>query len=202
MKSETDRLTRRPYRMVARAEAAQATLTRVLDVALDLFTDRPFEDVSIDEVAERAGVTKRTVLRRFGSKEGLFVRAMAHGGEAEMQRRDAVRAGDIAGAVASLVDSYERWGANRLRLLAQEDRIPIVAENVEIGRRYHHQWVERTFAPLLVGLVGPARRSRAAVLVALTDVYTWKLLRRDLGLSRAETERSLTDVISMLKGRS
>jgi hypothetical protein len=37
-------------------------------------------------------------------------------------------------------------------------------------------------------------------LVAITDVYTWKLLRRDLGLSRAETERTLSELIMALEG--
>jgi AcrR family transcriptional regulator len=194
------RVGRRPYRMVARAEAAQATATRVMEVALALFTEKPYEDVSLEAVAERAGVTKRTVLRRFGSKEELFVQAMEHGGREEMRRRDAVPVGDVAAAVASVIESYERWGANRLRLLAQEDRIPIVAENVEIGRRYHYQWVERTFAPLLTGLRAAERRRWVATLIALTDAYTWKLLRRDLGLSRAETERILVELISKLEG--
>ena len=50
-----------------------------------------------------------------------------------MRTRDAVPVGDVAGAVTNLVDHYERWGENRLRLLAQEDRIPVVAENVGVG---------------------------------------------------------------------
>jgi hypothetical protein len=29
---------------------------------------------------------------------------------------------------------------------------------------------------------------------AATDVYTWKLLRRDLNLNRAETERTLIEL--------
>jgi AcrR family transcriptional regulator len=186
--------------MVARAEAARSTETRLLEVALELFTEKPYEDVSLEEVAERAAVTKRTVLRRFGSKEELFVRAMAHGGQEEMRRRDEAAVGDLAAAVANVVASYERWGANRLRLLAQEDRIALVAENVQIGRRYHHEWVKRTFAPLLAGLRGAARKRRLAALTALTDVYTWKLLRRDLGLSQAETERLLAELISTLEG--
>jgi hypothetical protein len=37
-------------------------------------------------------------------------------------------------------------------------------------------------------------------LVAITDVYTWKLLRLDFGLSRAETERTLTELIVALQG--
>jgi AcrR family transcriptional regulator len=202
MKEERIRSARRPYRMLARADAVLATANRVLDVALELFTERPYEDVSVEEIAQRAEVTKRTVLRRFGSKEALFLAAMERGGREEMHARDAAPVGDVAGAVANVVEHYERWGANRLRLLSQEDRIAVVAQDVEIGRRYHWSWVERTFAPLLERLRGSARKRRIAVLVALTDVYTWKLLRRDLGLSQAETARTLVEVIDTLKGES
>jgi hypothetical protein len=71
----------------------------------------------------------------------------------------------------------------------------LVAEHVRGGRTYHRGWVERTFAPQLAGLRGPARKRRIAALVAATDVYTWKLLRLDLGLSQAETERTLVEMI-------
>lgn len=202
MKGEATRSAKRPYRMVARADAALATANRVLDVALELFTARPYEEVSVEEIAQRAEVTKRTVLRHFGSKEALFLAAMEHGGREEMRARDAAPAGDVAGAVANVVEHYERWGANRLRLLSQEDRIAVVAQNVEIGRRYHWSWVERTFAPLIDGLTGAARKRRVAALVALTDVYTWKLLRRDLGLSQSDTERTLVELINKLEGES
>ena len=73
-------------------------------------------------------------------------------------------------------------------------------ESVERGRRGHREWAERTFAPLLDGLGGRARRRRVTGLVAITDVYTWKLLRLDFGLSQAETERTLIDLIVALKG--
>jgi hypothetical protein len=68
--------------------------------------------------------------------------------------------GDVAGAVHNVIDGYERWGANHLRLISQEDRIPVVREMVERGRRGHRQWVQRTFAPLLGGLGNAARRRR------------------------------------------
>lgn len=193
---------RRAYRMTARADAAEATAKRVLDAAVELFTEKPYEEVSLEEVAHRAEVTKRTVLRRFGSKEALFSTAMERAARGAMRRRDEAQVGDVAGAVANVVASYERWGANRLRLLSQEDRIAVVAGNVEEGRRYHWSWVERTFAPLLAGLTGAARKRRVAALVALTDVYTWKLLRLDLGLGPTDTERTLIEVISKLEEES
>ena len=36
---------------------------------------------------------------------------------------------------------------------------------------------------------------------AATDAYTWKLLRRDLHLSRTETEKTMADlVVGVLRG--
>ena len=186
---------KRRYQMTARAEAAQSTADGILDVAIGLFTDKAFDDVTLDEVAERAGVTRRTVLRRFESKERLFVTAMDHAATVMMRQRDEAPVGDVPKAVANVVDHYERWGTNRLRLLGQEDRIELVAEHVRGGRAYHRAWVEHTFAPQLAGLRGAAHSRRVAALVAATDVYTWKLLRLDLGLSRAETERTLVEII-------
>ena len=195
-----DEGSQRPYRMAARAEAAAATAERILDAAVEMFTERPYEDVSLDLIAAEAGVTKRTLLRRFESKEALFGVAMQRAVGEMVAHRDAAPVGDVHGAVANVVGQYERWGTNRLRLLAQEDRIPVVAEWVQGGRAYHWDWVARVFAPQLAGLRGAARKRRVAALVALTDVYTWKLLRRDLGLSRADTERTLIDLIDKLEG--
>src|SRR5919109_711814 len=161
---------RRPYRMAVRAEAAEATLKRVLDVAVRLFTDNPYDDVSLERVAAEAGVAKRTVLRRFGSKEALFGEAMSVAREEMIAHRQEAPVGDVAGVVANVVGQYERWGMNRLRLLEQEDRIPLIAEWVRGGREWHWGWVRRVFAPQLKGLRGAERRRRHAALVALTDV--------------------------------
>ncbi len=46
-----------------------------------------------------------------------------------------------------------------------------------------------------------ARRHAIHALHAATDVYVWKLLRRDLHLTRGETERTMVDlVVGILKG--
>jgi hypothetical protein len=48
-----------------------------------------------------------------------------------------------------------------------------------------------------------ARRRAVHALHAATDVYTWKLFRRDLRLSRAETEKLMADlVVGVLEGGS
>jgi AcrR family transcriptional regulator len=49
---------------------AQRNLTRVLDAAADAFAEHG-PDVSVDEIARRAGVGHATVFRRFPTKEAL-----------------------------------------------------------------------------------------------------------------------------------
>lgn len=64
---------KRPYRMRARVEAAAETGRRILRAAIGLGPEILSDQATLDDVAERAGVTVQTVLRRFGSKEGLIV---------------------------------------------------------------------------------------------------------------------------------
>jgi AcrR family transcriptional regulator len=187
--------TGRAYTMQARAKATEETGDRILDAAFALFTDYPFEDVSLDAVAERADVATRTVIRRFRSKEDLFVTAMNRARDEMIAHRNAAPVGDISGIVHNVIGQYERWGDNRLRMIAQEEKIDIVGANARGGRQFHRDWVARVFAPMLKGFRGPARKRRINGLIVLTDVFTWKLLRRDHGLSRKETEQTLIELI-------
>lgn len=193
--------TKRSYRMRARAEAAEATASRILDAAVQLFTDHPFDEVSLDQVAEVAGVTKRTVLRRFSSKEDLFVTAMDHAVDEMRRPLDVAPVGDVPGAIRTYIAHYERWGTNRLRMIEQEDRIAVIRENAEGGREYHRAWIERVFGPQLSAQSGKKRERSVLGLIVLTDVFTWKKLRLDLGVGRTETERTLIALTNtLLKG--
>src|SRR5437660_7112911 len=54
------------------SERGQATRGHLLDVARELFTERGFEDTSVELVLERSGVSKGSLYHHFGSKEALF----------------------------------------------------------------------------------------------------------------------------------
>ena len=199
-KVEPDTQSKRSYRMGARAEAAEETRSRILDAVISLHMERYYDQISLNDVAGRAGVTVQTVLRRFGSKDGLIEAASEEASERVVSQRGEAPVGDIAGAVENLVDHYEEWGESTLRLLAQEDRVPAFRKATDAGRALHYEWVERTFAPMLAEREGEKRRRLLAQLVAVCDVYLWKILSRDLGLSREQTELGLTEMILSLKG--
>ncbi|NLG47976.1 TetR/AcrR family transcriptional regulator [Gordonia sp. (in: high G+C Gram-positive bacteria)] len=55
----------------ARMTGAQRRL-QLIEVARGLFAERGFEGTSIEEIAQRAGVSKPIVYEHFGGKEGLY----------------------------------------------------------------------------------------------------------------------------------
>lgn len=63
---------RRPYDSRQRAEAAAANRAAVLEAARRLFARRSVDEVSIAEIAARAGVSTSMVYAVFRSKEGIL----------------------------------------------------------------------------------------------------------------------------------
>ncbi|HET9322167.1 MAG TPA: hypothetical protein VFO27_20405, partial [Bryobacteraceae bacterium] len=62
----------------------------------------------------------------------------------------------------------------------------------------HREWCELVFASALSGLRHNERARRLAQLVAVCDVYTWKLLRVQSGLTRRQTELALVELVNPL----
>lgn len=179
--------------MRARAAGVEKTRRRILDAAYGLSAERLLTDISLDAVARSAEVSVQTVLRQFGSRAGLIEATTAHAMEMVTEERQAPP-GDVPQAIRVLVDHYELRGDAVVLMLAQESTDPTVAALVETGRAYHRTWVEEVFAPLVVTVPDEVRDATLDLLVIATDVYTWKLLRRDRSLSRPVVEERITQL--------
>jgi AcrR family transcriptional regulator len=185
--------------MSARAAAVEERGRRILAAMQALFVERPFEEITLESVAARAGVTLQTLLRRFGSKSRLLAAAAEDAlAQVESQRGEA-RVGDVPAAVANLFNHYEQWGDVALRLLAQEERFEEIGQITRRARDLHATWVARVFGPELARCGESSQSVRRAQLIAICDVYVWKLLRRDLGLSRPDSERAVLGVVEALR---
>ena len=190
----------RSYDMTTRGESAASTRDRIVRAGVDLLKERSLEDITLAAIARTAGVSHQTVLNHFGTKEGVATAAAeAIIKETEDLRASAV-AGDLRGAVRIVVDQYEQSGDSNVRWAMSAERLGSLAPRIDEARAYHQQWLVRVFADDLPH-DRPARRRAVNALHAATDVYTWKLLRRDLGLSRRETENTMADLVAgVLKG--
>jgi AcrR family transcriptional regulator len=182
--------------MGARAEAAQRTIASIHAAAVDLFRSRPFADVTLQAVAEASGVTLQTILRRFGSKENLFMSAAKAHADGVIRSRAVDRPADVASIVETLVASYEEMGDLGWRGVSQEDQFPLIKQLLDDARARHRQWVETCFADAIVRTRGQERERRVLLLFAATDFYIWKLYRRDLGLSRRLATARMIDLVS------
>jgi AcrR family transcriptional regulator len=125
--------------MTARAEAAESTRLRVLAAATELASERFLDEISLEDVAARAGVAVRTVIRRFGSRAALVEAAIDEANAQVQGRRDETPPGDVVDAVDALFDDYERWGDSLLMVLAQEQRHPELRPLLDDGRQMHRR---------------------------------------------------------------
>lgn len=126
----------------------------ILDATLELLADRGFHATTMDAIAERAGVGKNTIYRRWSTKDDLVIDAMLHFA-ADLELR-AGPAEDVYGRLLeysrSVMRFYEEPLARRLipGLLGELQRDPAFAD----------AYAKRVVAPLrqpIVALLELAR---------------------------------------------
>lgn len=153
----------RGHPRTARGAARLAALT---DTAADLFLERGYEAVSVDELIARAGGSRRNVYDHFGGKEGLFIEAMTRlcreisAPLAALEIDD----GDIRVALTRFgratlhtVLQPRTLALHRL-MIAEGQRFPQLAQAIwhaghDNGVRMVEMWIERWRVP--AGLASP-----------------------------------------------
>ncbi|MCC3765334.1 TetR/AcrR family transcriptional regulator [Glycomyces sp. TRM65418] len=128
---------------------------RVLDTAARLFYQRGITGVGVDLIAAEAGVTKKTIYDRFGSKDNLVV---AYLRERDQRWRAVVdrhveAAADPREAVVAVFDSLEAWqramgdrGCAMINARAELTGPDHPARELALAQK---QWLRARFAELL-----------------------------------------------------
>src|SRR6202046_5569377 len=177
---------KRPYRQTARAAAAESLRRAVVTAFNDLLLSRWIDEITLDEVAASAGTTRQTVIRLFGGKDGLLEAVMDLLRAGAVPRTSMPADGSAQAALEALIGHYEVVGDMVVRFLAQEERHSALRPLLAQGRREHRAWVAERFASTRSSLNKLERERQITRLVVATDIYTWKLLRRDFGKSQDE----------------
>lgn len=176
------------------------TRSRIVDCAVAAFAARPYEAVSLRQIAREVGVDVALVHRTFGSKEALFVAAID---QAFQGPHDKVTAGaDLADSFVEALfrphDDAARERANRLHIILRSFASPtakaIIKERLE----------RQMLAPLRARMPAPERQ-RAALMVALMlgSVTMRTALEVDGldGEDTAEAERLVRAAVAAISGQ-
>ena len=99
--------------------------TRLAGAALELYSQRGFEQTTVEDIAQRAGVTRRTFFRHFadkrevlfgsGNAEGLVVKSALQSAPADASPLEVV--GVALGALAAKIDSGVEDAVRRIRIV-------------------------------------------------------------------------------------
>ena len=154
------------------------THARIVDAAFDMFWRAGFARTSLDAIAERAAVTKRTLYAHFRSKDDLLAEVLQHYAVLARQRMEEIGAGmpaDRDGFVAALFAGLSAWhaakprwsGSGFTRLAAELADMPgHPARAIAAG---HKAWVEKWYARRLRAAGVGRPTSKACELMLLVE---------------------------------
>src|SRR5512134_3723721 len=157
--------------LTRKEEYAAATRAALVAVARQLFAERGFADVSIDQIVQGARVTKGALYHHFDDKQALF-RAVVEAIEGEIAGRMATAAGreskpweQLVAACHAYLDACMEREVQRIVVL---DAASVLGWKVwcEIDKAYGLGLLhERLAAALAAGLIEPQPLEHAAQLV-------------------------------------
>jgi AcrR family transcriptional regulator len=192
----------RSYRMRARAVSAAETRRKIILAAGQLWLEKSIDDITLQDVADRAGVTMQTVIRHFGSKDGLTEACITGDALGVSTEHDEVPTGNIDQALDYKLRHYESDGVAVLRTLALEEKLAAAKSVSDNGRAVHRAWCARVFAPYLPAVGSERYTTQLDAFVAATDIYLWKLLRLDLGRTAEQARHVISALLHALADHS
>jgi len=160
--------------------ASARTRDRVIDTVHELLAEGSFHESTVEEVAERAGVSRATVYTHFGSRTGLV--------DAMCERFDATPA---LREIRTITDA-DRFIELAVEFWAGEERIleelygaaavdPAASELVKRQRLDRAREIRRI----------TTSKEEQAQLLLLTSFESYRELRRGAGLSQADVTETL-----------
>jgi AcrR family transcriptional regulator len=177
--------------------SAERTRRRILDAAYELFYRKGFARVGVDEVADFAGITKRTLYYHFESKDELLGAVLEHQHDLALTRiRKQLdrQSGNAEQIVTLLFAELAKWsakpgwtGAGFTRLAMELADMP--GHPARIAARRHKAAVEAWWTSVLAqaGVESPAERARELVIL-LEGTSTLILIHRNRSYADAAAE--------------
>ena len=143
----------------------------ITDVAIELFTERGFAEVSVDDVARAAGISRRTLFRYYASKNaipwGAFDTHLAHLRELLDTVDPRVRLGEALRAALLAFNTFDESETVRHR-----QRMRVILQTAEL--QAYSMTMYAGWREVIAGFV--ARRSDCKTTDLLPQTVAWTML--------------------------
>jgi len=166
---------------------AENTKIEIIKAFGTLWSNYSIKDITLEKVAKEAGVTTKTILRKFESKEGLTNESLSYLAAEIETERTTTKVGDIDDILKALLSNYEKMGEAAIRTINLESELEIARQIGAKGRALHRDWCIRMFASYLPNEKSIDYEIQLTSFIAATEIYLWKLMRKDLKLSKEKT---------------
>ncbi|MBI4965597.1 MAG: TetR/AcrR family transcriptional regulator [Desulfomonile tiedjei] len=135
----------------AKRKKLKEARSKILEAALDEFSEKGYHASTIDSIAERAGIAKGTVYRYFNTKEQLFnaLKDDTIGEFVELARKDLSREEDVVMIIESIIKMYLSFFEKNSAFFKV-----ITQEHKDFGREFSEKFING----LILGLPGLKRR--------------------------------------------
>jgi len=189
----------RRYSMANRAKLTERTRAAIETALVRLLATRPYDAISMNEIADEANVSVRTVQRHFRTKDDLLAASVRYPAEAlsaELSKRPPGPSAreDMQTLVAALFATYSRHRPEMWAAYTRSAQVPELMRAQLVGQAawlsaieaFMARWSNRcAIEPLL------AKRT----IVALTSYPTWRGLAGAGGFGSPEAETLVTTLL-------
>lgn len=171
----------------------QHAMTRdlILDSLADLIVEDGVHDFSVQQVADRAGVSHRTVYRYFADREALLEALAARVDEEIQERGGPLTPGTAEGVAEAVVTNFGLFDELADDVVAGV--ILALGARIQPGtRRRRNQAFRKDLADAVDHLDEPRAEAAVALLRILGSSRVWFLLTRDLELTTPQAASAVS----------
>jgi AcrR family transcriptional regulator len=176
----------RPYASVLRDQQSSATRSMILDAVAGMFAQKPTEELSTKQIAERAGVSEPTIYRHFPDREAL-INALAH---RLLDRADAERGPRRIETLEDFIDEvgwyFEQSDAHVSEAMA-DAMLSADPRRLSDRTRKRLQEIDGAVRKSLPELSPRDQHRIAALLRTIASAPTWLRMREEFGLASSES---------------
>ena len=179
--------------------SSQTTRERILQSALDLFLHQGIRKTSVDDVADRAGVTRVTVYRHFSDRQQLIGEAFQQVNDAFKRIRETLD--DVEGLDGYLVQMATELTAVPLGFMSGMAELETLHPEIHAELRKGRRQLLRAIFDELYGRAKKEGRLRAGLDKDVVEALFWEVVMT-LPESSVLTSRGLTptEIYSTLSG--